>query len=566
MPELTPLMKQYFSIKEKHPDAILMFRLGDFYEMFGEDAKVASKILQIALTTRDKSREDPTPMCGIPYFAADGYIAKLIRAGRKVAVCEQMEDAKDAKGIVQRDVVKVITPGTFSPENPKENNYLFCFYPDGRKYGVALADISTGEFMVYESVRPIEDELSRFEPKEVLFPESLADNIHYEEALKNFYRTAADDWTFDFSEAYRALLQHFKVFSLDGYGCEGMTAAISAAGALITYIVNTQKEAVRFRKLTPLVQSSYMFLDASAQRNLELIRNLKGGTEGSLLSVLDETLTPMGGRYLRSAILRPLVEREEIRRRLGAVESLVDDYELLEALRANLRKIQDLERLAAKVAAGSASPRDVIAIKNSLSSLPGMKKALEASQDEYLTSLGGEIPELGGVKELIESAITENPPLGTRDGGIIRAGFSAEVDDLRKISVNGKDFIAELEARERKKTGISSLKVGYNRIFGYYIEVTKANIELVPGHYIRKQTLVNGERFITPELKEYEAKVTGSEEQLKGLEYALFQDILGKIRVQNVSLVSCGRAVAKLDFFASLAVTARRHVLHPDLS
>ncbi len=559
MPELTPLMKQYFSIKENHRDAILMFRLGDFYEMFGEDAKVASKILQIALTTRDKTKEDPIPMCGIPYFAAESYISKLIRSGHKVAVCEQMEDPKEAKGIVQRDVVKVITPGTYTPENPKENNYLFCFFPDGKRYGIALADISTGEFLVYETEKPVEDELGRFEPKELLLPESLKDNLHYSEMLKNFYMTPADDWTFHFSEAYRVLLKHFGVSSLEGYGCEGMTAAISAAGALIAYIENTQKESVRFKKISPLRQTSYMFLDASTQRNLELVRNLKGGTEGSLLTVLDETLTPMGGRFLRNAVLRPLVDIGEIKNRLGAVEYLVDDYELLEVQRNALRKVQDIERLASRAGNGSATPRDLIAIKNSLSSLPGMKDALVSSQNEYLKSLGGEIADLRTLREMIDSAITDNPPFGIRDGGIIKDGYHREVDELRKGSMSGKDFIAGLEARERKKTGISSLKVGYNRIFGYYIEVTKANLDLVPDYFIRKQTLVNGERYVTAELKEYESKVIGSEEQLKNLEYRLFQEIIEKVRIESAHLASSGHAVAKTDFLTSLAVVARRY-------
>jgi DNA mismatch repair protein MutS len=558
MSELTPLMKQYFSIKEKHGDAVLMFRLGDFYEMFGEDAKVASKILQIALTTRDKAKEDPVPMCGIPYFAAESYIAKLIKAGHKVAVCEQMEDAKESKGIVQRDVVRVITPGTYTPENPKENNYLFSFFPDGKKYGIALADISTGEFMVYETEHPIEDELSRFQPTELLFPESLKDNIHYSEMLKGYYATTAEDWTFHYAEAYRLLLRHFAVSSLEGYGCEGMTAAISAGGALISYIDNTQKESVQFKKITPLVQNAFMFLDAATQRNLELIRNLKGGAEGTLLEVLDETLTPMGGRCLRNALLRPLVDVTEIRKRLDAVESLAEDYERIETLRSNFRRVQDLERLASRVSGGSATPRDLIAMRNSGASLPAIKKAAMSSADGYLRSLGEDAVDLSAVGELIHSSITDNPPLGIREGGIIKVGYSKEVDELRKISMSGKDFIADLEARERKKTGISSLKVGYNRIFGYYIEVTKANLDLVPDSYIRKQTLVNGERFITPELKEYEAKVTGSEEQLKNLEYSLFQEILEKIRAESGRLIACGRAIGVLDFLTSLAVVARR--------
>lgn len=559
MTDLTPLMKQYFNIKEKHSDAILMFRLGDFYEMFGEDAKTASKILQIALTTRDKTKEDPIPMCGIPYFAADSYISKLIKAGHKVAICEQMEDAREAKGIVQRDVVRVITPGTYIPENPKENNFIFCFFPEGRDHGIAIADISTGEFVVYETAHPLEDELSRFQPNELVFPKSLKDNIHYSETTKDFYSTAIEDWYFDFSEAYRVLLNHFRVSSLESYGCEGMTSSISAAGALITYIESTQKEHIRFKKISLLRQGSFMFLDAPTQRNLELIRNLRGGTEGTLLSVIDETLTPMGGRFIRNAILRPLVDIEEIKNRLDAVECLVEDYELIETMRNNLRKVQDIERLASRIDARTATPRDLIATKNSAALLPRIKNALASSQHRYLVSISEDISDKFFLNEIIERGIVDNPPLSSRDGGIIRNGYSKEVDELRKISTSGKDFIAELEARERQKTGISSLKVGYNRVFGYYIEVTKANLDLVPDYYIRKQTLVNGERYITPELKEYESKVIGAEEHLKNLEYNLFQEIIEKVQAENHKLTLSSHSIAKTDFLTSLAVVARRY-------
>lgn len=552
-------MKQYSGIKERHADAILMFRLGDFYEMFGDDAKVASKILQIALTTRDKSKEEPVPMCGIPYFAAESYIAKLIKAGHRVAICEQMEDTRDAKGIVQRDVVRVITPGTYTPENPKENNYILSFSSDGKKHGIALADISTGEFIVYETEQPIEDELSRFDPKEVLFPESLKGNIHYSEALKGFYHTPVDDWVFEFSEAYRVLLEHFRVTSLDGFGCEGMRASISSAGALISYVENTQKGTVAFKKISPLRQSSNMFIDVATQRNLELIHNLKGGTDGTLLSVLDETLTPMGGRFLRNAILRPLIDIEEIRDRLGAVEWLVEDYELIETLRSNLRKIQDLERLASKVDNGTATPRDMIAIRNSIASMPAIKDATLSSENRYLRVLGEDISDFTSLWKHLNNAITDNPPLATRDGGIIRDGYNSEVDELRKISKNDRNFIVDLERKERERTGISSLKVGYNRIYGYYIEVTKANLDLVPDNYVRKQTLVSGERFVTPELKEYEAKVIGSEEHLKNLEYRLFNEIIDAAQAESNHLMSSGSSIARIDFLTSLAVAARRH-------
>lgn len=552
-------MKQYSSIKERHEDAILMFRLGDFYEMFGEDAKTASKILQIALTTRDRSKEEPVPMCGIPYFASESYIAKLVKAGHKIAVCEQLEDPKDAKGIVQRDVVRVITPGTYTPESPKENNFIFSFFPDSKKHGIALADISTGEFMVYETERSLEDELSRFEPKEVLFPESLRNDIHYSELLKGFYHTPVDDWLFDNSEAYRVLLKHFRVSSLDGFGCGDLGPSISSAGALISYIENTQKGSVSFKKICLLRQNLYMFLDGSAQRNLELTHNLKGGAEGTLLSVLDETLTPMGGRYLRNAVLRPLVDIEEIRKRLEAVERLVPDYELIEAIRGSLRKIQDIERLASKIDNRTAAPRDMIALKNSISCLPAVKSAVMSSDNPYLSGLGEDISDFTLLSNLLDRAIMDNPPLSARDGGIIKDGYNPDVDELRKIAANDRNYIIDLERREREQTGISSLKVGYNKIYGYYIEVTKANLDLVPDRYIRKQTLVGGERFITPELKDYEIKVTGSEERLKNLEYRLFHEIIDAGRAEINNLVNSGNAAARIDFLSSLAVVARRH-------
>jgi len=560
MSELTPLMKQYTSIKEKHQDCILMFRLGDFYEMFGDDAKVASKILQIALTSRDKSKEEPMPMCGIPHFASETYITKLIKAGHKVAICEQMEDAKEAKGIVQRDVVRVITPGTHTPEHPKENNFIISFFPDGKKHGIAAADVSTGEFIIYETFEPIADEFTRFEPKEILYPETLRENIHYSESLRDFYGTAFEDWAFDYTEAYKTLLMHFKVSSLEGYGCEGMSAAISAAGALINYLEKTQKESLNFRKISTVNQSSFMFLDAATQRNLELIRNLKiGAEEGTLLWAIDETLTPMGGRYLRGLILRPFIDVKEIRKRQDSVEHLVENYELIETLRSNLRKLQDLERLSNRIGTKNANPRDMIAIKNSIMYLPAIKKALSVSKNIYLKSIAEDISEFASLKSLIESSIADNPPLGLRDGGIIKNGYNKEIDGLRKISTSGKDFIAELELSEKKKTGISSLKVGYNKIFGYYIEITNANLDQVPEHYIRKQTLVNGERFITPELKEYESKVIGAEEKLKNLEYQAFNEILNEAQKESPDLIKTAHAIAVADFLTSMAVIAKRH-------
>lgn len=537
-----------------------MFRLGDFYEMFGEDAKIASKILQIALTSRDKSSEDPVPMCGIPHFASEAYITKLIKAGRKVAICEQLEDAKEAKGIVQRDVIKVITPGTHTPEYPKQNNYIMCFYPDGKKHGIALADVSTGEFILYETKEPLDDELARFEPKEILYPEALKENIHYNEILRNFYSAYCENWGFDYPEAYKTLLKHFRVSSLEGYGCEEMSAAISAGGALINYLEETQKENLNFKKISTLKQASFMFLDSVTQKNLELIHNTKDNSEEhTLLWALDETLTPMGGRYLRNMLARPLTDADEIRKCQSAVEYLISDYELIEILRKNLRKIQDIERLSNRIATKTANPRDLIAIKNSITALPEIKKALTKSHDMTLKAIGENMSEFSLIKSLIEASINENPPISIKDGGIIKSGYNQEIDELRKISESGKDFIAELEAGEKKKTGISSLKVGYNKIFGYYIEITRANLDQVPEHYIRKQTLVSGERFITPELKEYETKVLGAEEKLKTLEYQVFMEILDELGKEAPNFAKTSNATAYIDFLTSLAVVAKRH-------
>lgn len=560
-------MKQYFSIKEKYNDAIVLFRLGDFYEMFGEDAKIASNILQIALTSRDKGKDDPMPMCGVPYFSVDGYISKLIKAGHKVAICEQVEDPKLAKGIVQREVVKVITPGTHVPEQPKENAYIMSIFPYQDIYGITVADLSTGEFIVYETNKPIEDEISRHEPREILCPVSMKSNIHYQEVFKGLYVSYYDDWYFDYTEAYKTLLRYFKVSSLDGYGCSGMNTAISAAGALISYLEDSQK-ILTFKKISVLNQTSYMFLDSSTKRNLELIHNLKdNSTEGSLLWLLDETLTPMGGRFLRNAITKPLLSISEIKKRQDAVGAIMEDYGLMEELRTTFRKIQDIERLTSKIIAKTASPRDLIALKISIEHLPKIKKLLMSSTDSYINEIGNNISEFYELKDLIDFSIVENPPVNPRDGGIIKKGFSREVDELRNISLSGKDFIARLESEERQRTGISSLKVGFNKVFGYYIEVTKPNLHLIPEDYIRKQTLANCERFITPDLKEYETKVLGAEERLKELEYEIYTGILEKIQKYANQLLDTSAQIAMIDFLLSLATVARRYdYVKPEIS
>jgi DNA mismatch repair protein MutS len=559
MSELTPVMKQYFGIKEQYPDAIVFFRLGDFYEMFGEDARIASSVLQIALTSRDKNKEDQMPMCGIPYFSSEAYIAKLIKEGHKVAICEQVEDPKLAKGIVQREVVKVITPGTHQPDQPKENAYILCIFPYQNRSGVAIADISTGEFRVYETDKPVEDEIGRYEPREILCPAGLRDNIYYTEAFSGRYVTYYDDLYYDYPDAYKVLLKHFRVASLEGYGCEGMEAAISAAGALVCYLEETQR-VITFKKITVSAEASFMFLDAVTKRNLELMHNLKNGSvEGSLLWVLDETLTPMGGRFMRGAVNNPLVDADDIVERLRAVDAIADDFDMFDDLRYQLRKIQDIERLTSRVISKSAVPRDIIALKSSIEIIPAIMKSLLKSQEECINGIGKGLDEFTELRQIVESYLIDTPPANAREGGFIRKGCNSQVDELRDISLHGKDYIARLETEERQKTGISSLKIGFNRVFGYYIEITNSNLHLVPPDYTRKQTLANCERFITYDLKEYETKVLGAEEKLKEFEFELFQELIDKLQKYSEKLLATSANIALIDFYSTLAFVARKY-------
>ncbi|GBD96778.1 MAG TPA: DNA mismatch repair protein MutS [Nitrospirae bacterium] len=560
MSELTPLMRQYHDIKRNYPDTILFFRLGDFYEMFGQDAVIASRVLQITLTTRDKGKADPMPMCGIPHFASENYVSKLVRAGHKVAICEQVEDSGEAKGIVKREVVKVVTPGTFLPDNPKENNYILGFFQKENIFGIAVADITTGEFLIYETHNSIEDEINRFQPKEILYPFSFKNNSSVIDGLSDFYLTDYDDWYFDYIEAYRKLIKHFRVASLEGFGCEGMIVGIPAAGALINYLEETQKETLTFKKIDVLRRESKMLLDAATLKNLEIAGNMRSSElEGSLLWLIDETYTPMGGRLLRNWLLNPLLDAEEIKQRQDAVESLMSEPGRLSKIQAALKSIYDIERLASKIGSGTANARDLLSLKNSLETLPELKNLLKEYDDKTINALSNRIDILSDIKSFIEKAVAEDPPLTVREGGLIKKGFNAEIDELREISSSGKDFIASLQARERESTGISSLKVGYNKVFGYYIEVTKANLSQVPEEYIRKQTLVNGERFITPELKEYEAKVLGAEERLKNLEYEVFVKVRDDIAAETGKLRQTSSAIAELDALHSFAHIAKKY-------
>lgn len=560
MSELTPLMKQYFSIKERYRDAIVFFRLGDFYEMFGEDAIIASKILQIALTTRDRDKEEPIPMCGVPYFTADTYISKLIKAGYKVALCEQLEDPSQAKGLVERDVVRVITAGTHLPEEPKENSYILSFFPLRNITGIALADIHVGEFMVYETEGDIEDEIERFQPKEIVYPASLREDLRFKDLLRNLYSTPCEDWYFDPQESEALLLRFFKVSSLEGFGLNGMEAAIGAAGALLNYLETTQKGVLNFKKITPLHKRDFLYMDAPTIKNLELLRSLRDESlQGSLLWVLDETLTPMGGRLLRSSITRPLLNIHEINKRLSVVEALVNSGEMLELLRSNLRRIQDIERLSGKIATGSAGPRDLIALKNSFKNIPQIKKILAGFEEPEIKELNAMLYTPDEVVELIERSIIDDPPQSIKEGGFIKDGFDPEIDRLRELQHSSKEVLSRMEAEERQRTGIQSLKIGYNRVFGYYIEVTKANLRQVPSDYERKQTLVNAERFVTPKLREYEARILGAEEEIKRLEYEAFHKVLQELKPFVGQLKELAEVVALLDMLASLAIVARRY-------
>lgn len=559
MSELTPLMRQYNRIKKNHPDAILFFRLGDFYEMFGQDAIIASKILQITLTSRDKGKANPVPMCGVPHFASETYISKLIRAGYKVAICEQLEDAKDVRGVVNRDVVKVITPGTFMPDNPKENNYILCLFQKENIFGIAVADITTGEFLLYESCNSIIDEVSRFQIGEVLYPISLKNNPSILNDLSGYYLTPYDDWYFDYIEAYRKLLSHFRVASLEGYGCEGMIVAISSAGALLNYLEETQRGVVTFKRLKVLRGGSYMLLDAVTQRNLEILKNMQtGDREGSLLGVMDETITPMGGRLLRTWLINPLLSIDEIRKRQSAVAFLTENPDVLSRTRNLLEGVSDIERLSSRINSGSANARDLLSLKDSLRIIPELKETTYVD-NQTIRSISGGIDSLDEVCTLIEKAIDEDAPATLKEGGLIKKGFNKEVDELRHIRGNVKDFIATLQEKERRRTGISSLKVGYNKVFGYYIEITKSNLSLVPDDYIRKQTLTGGERFITPELKEYEAKILSAESRLGELEYQIFTDIREKISGYTERLQVTASAIAELDVYQCLAYVAKRN-------
>ncbi len=564
-------MKQYREIKRQHLDAILLFRMGDFFEMFDQDAVTASKVLEITLTARNKSKGIETPLCGFPYHAAEGYIAKLIRRGFKVAVCEQVEDPKLAKGIVKREVIRVVTPGTVLDANlldAKDNNYLASLSTGKDGFGLAFLDISTGDFFMAEvsgadNLAELDTLLARFTPREIVLPKGMTVSSGLSSLLRLYTQAVnpCEDWTFDGGTALRTLLDHFKVASLEGFGCSGMKAGIAAAGAALRYIEETQKTGLaNIRRIKRFLVGEHMVLDAACQRNLELVKNLYDGTaRGTLLSVLDMTVTAMGGRRLREWVLNPLMDASEIERRLDAVGELKAGHQLRDGVRTALEGVYDLERLISRASLGVANARDLLALKQSFAVLPRVRELLAACQSRLVFDIAADWDDLQEVFLLIDGAIADDPPYTLREGKLIKRGHSPELDELRSISSEGKGFIASIEQRERERTGISSLKVSYNRVFGYYIEITKANLANVPQDYIRKQTLANAERFITPELKEYEEKVLGAEEKILDLEFRLFQQVRESVSASTVRIQEMARRLAVVDCLASLAETAAKN-------
>lgn len=557
------MMEQYLSIKRQHPDSLLFFRLGDFYEMFYEDAKVASSVLEIALTSRQK-----VPMCGIPYHAARSYLTKLLKHGFKVAICEQVEDAKQAKGVVKRDVVKVLTPGTaieLDIEEERENMFISSLVFEQDSWGLATIDLVSGELMMAQSdpqvPRILTDDLYRFSPKEIIYPqgqESRVYDIIMHNNLGPVMTSPQEDWLYELAQAKRILLDQFQVKTLDGYGLEEKPYAVSAAGALLHYLKKLRKDTLSLiHGMTYVQPHQYMILDTSTIKNLELIQNLRDGKRrGSLLDILDFVETSMGARLLKSWLLQPLRDISTIERRLDSVDELLGLTIQRCDLRNTLKEILDLERLNGKISLGVANARDLVALDKSLVPLPRVQKILESFSSAGLKEIFETWDNVQDIVELIESSIKEDPAFAVTDGGIIKEGYNAELDELRKISHSGKSFITQIEKKERERTGISSLKIRYNKVFGYYIDVTNPNLSMVPPDYIRKQTLVNSERFITPELKEYEDKVLNAEERIGELEYQLFLDIREQIAAEALRIQKLAANLATLDVLSSLAELA----------
>ncbi len=568
MSAATPMMKQYQAVKAAVKDAVLLFRLGDFYEMFFDDARQASGILGIALTSRQSA-----PMCGIPHHAASGYISRLLRAGCKVAVCEQTEDPKQAKGIVRRELIRIITPGTAVEDEllpAARNNYLAAVCRAGAVYGLARLDLSTGEFAVAEfpARENLLSELSRLRPSECLLPASWGAGGGGEGAIPSEGTVFSpwEDWRFDYDAGYAALKKQFAVASLDGFGLRGMIPAVSAAGAVVQYAEENLKSSLgHVLSLRVYQPGEAMILDAATARNLELVEPLRSSDRSAtLFGVLDRTLTPLGSRALRSWILSPLRKPDEINRRLDRVEALAEDRGLLSGLREELRGIRDLERIVARTACGATQARELAGLRDSLRKIPPLRRRLESASRPLWDDLLSRLDPCAEIEELLGRALLDEPPLSIREGGMIRPGYSADLDALRALARDGKDWIGRYQEGEIARTGIKSLKVRFNRVFGYYLEVSKANLPLVPADYVRKQTLANAERFTTEPLADYERKVLGAEEKAGALEREIFEDLRRRVGAFAARIQSAAAAVALLDALSALSETAvRRGYVRP---
>ncbi|WP_304507289.1 DNA mismatch repair protein MutS [Anaerotignum sp.] len=569
MAKITPMMQQYFEIKENYKHCLLFFRLGDFYEMFFEDAMIASRELEITLTGKDWGQEERAPMCGVPFHSADGYIARLVEKGYKVAICEQVEDPKMAKGIVKRDVVRIVTPGTVLDHavlDERKNNYILAIYSSQAGYGIAVCDVSTGEFQTTEftsiqAASKIIDEIARFSPAEVICNELFLGNPLAKEIKEKFYYflNDIDNRMFDFATAKDTILKHFQLKTLDGFGLNKKPMAVAAAGGLLWYLLETQKNDLNhISSVKYYTAGDFMLLDVSSRRNLELTETMREKSrKGSLLWVLDKTQTAMGARLLRKWVEQPLLSAVEIQKRLDGVEELCTDLFLREEIKDILRSMYDFERIMGRVIYQSANARDLAALKNSIENLPLLKNILARCKSPYLTELCDKLDPLENIHELIEQAIVDDPPFSVREGGMIKQGFHGDLDTYMQAKEKGTLWIQQMEEEEREKTNIKNLKVRYNKVFGYYIEVTKSNIKDVPEGYIRKQTLANCERYITPELNELAELILGAEEKIVTAEYEIFTEIREAVAAEVERIQYCAYIVAVVDVLQSFAEVAQ---------
>lgn len=574
--KLTPMLKQYLSIKEDYPDAMLLYRMGDFYEMFFEDAEVASRVLDITLTSRNKNDDQPIPMCGVPHRAVQGYVSRLIENGYRVAICDQVEDPAKAKGIVKRAVVRVITPGMIVENDFLEatsNNYILAVSRVGDAFGLAYLDISTGTFRLTESVSDaaVLDEVMRVGPRELLLPEAEREQPFFRKVALTLAETAAafmDEGDFDPGRARDRLLDLLGTVSLEGFGCEGLSAGISAAGAIVRYLAETQKQKIEhITGVETYRLSSYLWVDERSCQNLELLANIQTGSrKGTLVSVIDQTVTPMGGRLLKQWLRYPLMDPVRIGERQDAVAEALADRAGRSAVRDVLKSVQDMERLRSKIAMGHGNARDLLALKRSIQAMPDILSRVEGFASPLLKADAAPDP-LYGLADVLEAAIREDAPPTINEGGIIKPDFNAELDELVRISRDGKGWLAELEAREKLATGITALKVRYNKVFGYYLEVPKARSADVPAHFVRKQTLVNAERYITDELKTFEERVLNAEERRAALEYDIFTDLRRQVMAHHGLIEQSARYVARLDCLMGLAeIAERQHYCRPEIS